>query len=145
MTRESPLSLPDERFLGHWSTMGRKLKPCGTEAAYRRHLRAGEQPCEMCAAIHRAEQLDRDRTPASLIVLPPLVEPEAVDPLDQARWALSRCVAAIDAQRPGLAGLLREHSRLVAWIVQLEQQAVVQESSLGSDEDERRAWDPAAI
>jgi hypothetical protein len=26
------------------------LKPCGTEAAYRRHLRRGEQPCEACRA-----------------------------------------------------------------------------------------------
>lgn len=25
------------------------LQPCGTEAAYRRHLRHGEQPCPACA------------------------------------------------------------------------------------------------
>lgn len=33
------------------------LKPCGTIAAYRRHQRHGEQPCEACqkvwAAYHR--------------------------------------------------------------------------------------------
>jgi hypothetical protein len=27
-----------------WAT----VKPCGTEAAYRRHLRHGEVPCEPC-------------------------------------------------------------------------------------------------
>lgn len=30
------------------------LKPCGTEAAYRRHLRAGEDPCDECREAHRS-------------------------------------------------------------------------------------------
>lgn len=28
--------------------MPRPLKPCGTDAAYQRHLRHGEQPCTAC-------------------------------------------------------------------------------------------------
>lgn len=32
----------------------RKLKPCGTEAAYRRHLRKGER-CYICAGAHAEE------------------------------------------------------------------------------------------
>lgn len=28
--------------------MSRSLKPCGTPAAYRRHLRWGQEPCESC-------------------------------------------------------------------------------------------------
>jgi hypothetical protein len=32
---------------------GRALQPCGTEAAYRRHLRAGERACEPCLAANR--------------------------------------------------------------------------------------------
>jgi hypothetical protein len=35
---------------GHVGTWG---KPCGTEAAYRRHLRHGEQPCEACTKATR--------------------------------------------------------------------------------------------
>lgn len=30
----------------------RELKPCGTEAAYRRHKRKGEYPCSPCLAAH---------------------------------------------------------------------------------------------
>lgn len=29
------------------------LKPCGTEAAYRRHMEAGERPCDACATARR--------------------------------------------------------------------------------------------
>jgi hypothetical protein len=38
-------------------------KPCGTEAAYRRHLRNGEPPCDRCRAAHRAET-DKHRPPS---------------------------------------------------------------------------------
>lgn len=31
-----------------------KLRPCGSEAAYRRHLRAGERTCDACRAFHNA-------------------------------------------------------------------------------------------
>jgi len=30
-----------------------QLKPCGTQAAYARHRRHGEQPCSACADAHR--------------------------------------------------------------------------------------------
>lgn len=30
----------------------REARPCGTEAAYRRHLRNGEQACPDCRAAH---------------------------------------------------------------------------------------------
>jgi len=42
--------------------MARQLQPCGTPAAYRRHLRHGEQPCDACRDAMRAYQkkwLDR--------------------------------------------------------------------------------------
>ena len=35
--------------------MGRPQSPCGTPAAYRRHLRSGEDPCPACRAAHTAE------------------------------------------------------------------------------------------
>lgn len=34
--------------------MPRDLKPCGTDAAYRRHLKHGEEACEACKAAHAA-------------------------------------------------------------------------------------------
>ncbi len=33
--------------------MKRQLAPCGTQAAYQRHIRNGEVPCEPCAAAER--------------------------------------------------------------------------------------------
>ena len=40
------------------------LKPCGTSAAYRRHLRNGEEACAECksaVAAEKMEKLDGDR------------------------------------------------------------------------------------
>ena len=36
--------------------MARELKPCGTSAAYRRHLRKGQVPCKACLAAARDEK-----------------------------------------------------------------------------------------
>jgi hypothetical protein len=33
--------------------VNRPWQPCGTRAAYRRHLRHGEQPCRACLAAER--------------------------------------------------------------------------------------------
>lgn len=40
------------------------VQPCGTEAAYKRHSRRGETPCEACKAAHseRQAELYRRRT-----------------------------------------------------------------------------------
>lgn len=34
--------------------MSRELQPCGTPAAYRRHLNAGQEPCQDCKDGHAA-------------------------------------------------------------------------------------------
>ncbi|WP_199550273.1 WhiB family transcriptional regulator [Streptomyces sp. N35] len=39
-------------------TLG-ELRPCGTPAAYRRHLRAGEEPCERCREAELRRQAQR--------------------------------------------------------------------------------------
>lgn len=39
--------------------MMRALKPCGTYAAYRRHLRAKETPCEPCKQASRDQKNQR--------------------------------------------------------------------------------------
>lgn len=36
--------------------MARELKPCGTYAAYHRHLRNREIPCEACYAAHASRE-----------------------------------------------------------------------------------------
>jgi hypothetical protein len=42
----------------------RRVKPCGTEAAYKRHWRRGEVPCEPCRrAAVRADAARKARTP----------------------------------------------------------------------------------
>jgi hypothetical protein len=40
------------------------LEPCGTPAAYRRHSRAGEKPCEACRLWRNADSQARRRAKA---------------------------------------------------------------------------------
>ena len=40
------------------------LEPCGTLAAYRRHSRAGEKPCEACRETRNADSQARRRAKA---------------------------------------------------------------------------------
>ena len=40
------------------------LEPCGTLAAYRRHSRAGEKPCEACRVRRNADSQARRRAKA---------------------------------------------------------------------------------
>lgn len=42
--------------------MSTRLQPCGTPAAYRRHLRAAEPPCEACTAAVREQKQARRAT-----------------------------------------------------------------------------------
>ena len=44
------------------------LKPCGTVAAYRRHLRRREVPCDACLAACRLDQAAR-RTVGQLVAV----------------------------------------------------------------------------
>lgn len=49
--------------------MGRPVSPCGTEAAYKRHLRRSEEPCDPCRVANRdtqrAKRDRRERVPVS--------------------------------------------------------------------------------
>lgn len=36
----------------------KKLQPCGTNAAYARHISKGERPCIPCADAHAAQQME---------------------------------------------------------------------------------------
>ena len=44
--------------------MSRELKPCGTRAAYMRHLRRGEDPCGACRDANRAGDREQRRRSA---------------------------------------------------------------------------------
>jgi hypothetical protein len=47
--------------------MNRSLAPCGTPAAYRRHLRGGEPTCTTCRAAHAAAIAGRERRPLATV------------------------------------------------------------------------------
>jgi hypothetical protein len=40
---------------------GERLKPCGTNAAYQRHLYYGQDPCDACMQAHLAKNRERQR------------------------------------------------------------------------------------
>ena len=124
--------------------MTRNLRPCGTTAAYRRHLRNGEQPCEACrsanAAARRDQKLESRSEAAEVVQLaivaaPPA--PDATDELERLRWNLRILEATMEAGVPtGMAALSKQHADLVARIVKLESAAAPKESKL--DELARR-------
>jgi len=46
--------------------MSKPLAPCGTEGAYRRHIRWGQQPCRACSIEHARLQAEyREKAKAS--------------------------------------------------------------------------------
>lgn len=58
------LEWKDEQFLAQQrEEVGRrrKLKPCGTPAAYVRHKSRGEEPCDLCVIAQRTESRERYR------------------------------------------------------------------------------------
>lgn len=107
----------------------RNLTPCGTPAAYRRHLRNGESACESCKAAvakQKMERLDGDRETrkvSSLIVAdapvshdepePPLAIDPRADAIDNLRIvnaalanAVPREVSALSKRRQELVTLI---------------------------------------
>lgn len=68
-----------------------KLKPCGTSAAYRRHLRNGEEPCQKClTAVREETRTKREKERAELASKvresePVLKVDGELDPLEELR------------------------------------------------------------
>lgn len=103
-----------------------ELKPCGTPAAYRRHLRNNEEACDECKAAVAAEKmskLDGDRDLRSVSVLASVSDTDEseFDPLGDAkdnlrivkaalREAVPREVAALSKRRQELVSLIAELS-----------------------------------
>ena len=76
--------------------MARPKAPCGTDAAYRRHLREGEQPCVRCRDAHRAANAVHRAAPAVVgdvdVEIPELVDSERVGDLRAQRKALQLAI-----------------------------------------------------
>lgn len=135
--------------------MARELAPCGTHAAYKRHRRRGEEPCQECreaardytrkrregdstlhAAVARmAEQAGTDsQTVSQLVAYGQTAEvavPTFEDPLEAARWRLRRVRAAMLVAPPrDVAPLARAEADAVAEIAQLTGKRTSQPSAL---------------
>lgn len=108
--------------------MARQLKPCGTSAAYRRHLRNGEAACGPCrdaVAREKMDRIDGDRGVRSIAALAPVTaipEPESeYDQLADAKDNLRVVKAALsDAVPREVAGLSKRRQELMALIAELE-------------------------
>ena len=109
--------------------MPRELKPCGTAAAYRRHVRRGEPVDEACAQAARDQKngrvAERRGAVAELVMLavvdaPTGDEPKLIDELAEARDTLAMLTAAMKAGAPGMAAMAKERTALVERIKRLE-------------------------
>ena len=108
--------------------MPRKLQPCGTPAAYRRHLRNGEKPCLPCARAHakakeeRAAKRRAGEAPVQLNVVANVTAADDgdIDPLQDARDNLAEVREAMKSAVPReVAALSKRRQELVALIVEL--------------------------
>lgn len=103
-----------------------ELKPCGTPAAYRRHLRNNEEACDECKAAVAAEKMskldgDRDLRAVSALASVSDNDDSEFDPLEDAkanlrivkaalREAVPREVSALSKRRQELVSLIAELS-----------------------------------
>lgn len=108
--------------------MARELKPCGTSAAYRRHLRNGEQPCAACRRANteaKRQRFDSDFLEPDLPDEIDLSDAEPVAPgmdeLDDARYNLGIVIAAMKGAQPSsIAALSKRRQELASAITKLE-------------------------
>lgn len=103
------------------------LKPCGTPAAYRRHLRNNEEPCDACRAAVRLQKREgksnarKEQAEARLAAVPD-VEVTDPDPLEVARSNLAIIEATLfsDAvSASAIKGLTERREQLVDKIREL--------------------------
>ena len=118
--------------------MTRELKPCGTTAAYRRHLRNGEEPCGECLAanaVAKGERKARSLSESAEVVRLAIVDepelPQSIDELEEARWNLRIVKATMEAGvSSGMAALSKQYVDLVALVKRLEDQSRPEVSAL---------------
>lgn len=110
--------------------MCRSLQPCSTPAAYRRHLRHDERPCNTCRAAHSSErrvQPSAKRDPRRMRVLapeavaPPASTADPIDVLASVRWNLGVLEASMSNATPReIAALAKQHVAVGTLLAKLE-------------------------
>lgn len=121
--------------------MARELQPCGTFAAYQRHKRKGEEPCEECAASARDQKNSRtgekrSRSGAArLAAVPSIKQPEhdIPDPLEVARENLGFVEGALrspETAASSVASLTRRREELVNLIIKLSAPKIEEVSAI---------------
>jgi len=115
--------------------MAREIQPCGTFAAYQRHKRKKEDPCDACAEAARlqaSERRDSGRAESvSRVALALAAEPapDVLDELDEARENLRAVKAAMsEAPANAIAALSKRREELVRRIVVLSKSNEPEES-----------------
>lgn len=102
--------------------MARNLKPHGTDAAYRRHLRAGEPACEECLAGERErKKAKREAARVKLVEVPKVAQ--TIDALEEALDNLAIVKAALHSGQAPLhtiAGLTKRRDELVDRVKELQ-------------------------
>lgn len=100
--------------------MARTLQPCGTYAAYRRHLRNGEDPCDQCKQAARDQNNTRNGLPPradQVTDIRAVTLTEAPDPREDALENLAVVMAAMTAAAPReLPALSKRRQELVAYL-----------------------------
>lgn len=120
------------------------LKPCGTPAAYRRHLRNDEDPCDACRAAVRTQKREgtskaRKGEAAARLAVAPDVEVMDPDPLEVARSNLAIIEATLfsdSVSASAIKGLTERREQLVDKIIDLTG-AEAAEVVAGDDTDVR--------
>ena len=118
--------------------MPRKPSPCGTEAAYKRHLRHKEAPCDACRKAHRDLQREK-RKPVVIRPAPVAVEPgeTRLEALERQRELLSQAMkVAAEVDPKVLAPISRELRAVWAEIAELSEDSA---SDRGADPIEQLA------
>lgn len=115
--------------------MARQLKPCGTPAAYRRHLRHDEEPCEKCKRAAREEkrlQRAEMRVDESAVLVEELPDRPR---LNELRWQAEVLRKAIEWASTNhlarLPGLMKERRDTLAEIAKLSEADDTEGGALG--------------
>lgn len=104
--------------------MPRSSSPHGTEAAYKRHLRHKEEPCDACRAAHRELQKEKRRKENPLIAVRddflPVAGESRLDSLKRQRDLLDAALStAVEEDVKSAAAISRELRAIWAEIDEL--------------------------
>lgn len=104
--------------------MPRKLSPCGTPAAAKRHRRNGEPLCEECRAAERGEKSERDerkREASRIEIDDSSVTGDALDELTELRRMYKvLSTHMMDAPPQSVAAIVRQADAVLVRIKEIE-------------------------